>query len=116
MIKYESENAIVEVHFADITDSERQIRHKQLEQGLIKYYKKQDDEDHAAILLDEYVPRGQVQIKADKIDQIKNQMDEDHAEDAKAAQRVQLPDPVGFFHGNHLKSLQPAAFRGRLPK
>lgn len=39
MIKYESENAIVEVHFADITDSERQIRHKQLEQGLIKYYK-----------------------------------------------------------------------------
>ena len=76
----------------------------------------QDDEDHAAILLDEYVPRGQVQIKADKIDQIKNQMDEDHAEDAKAAQRVQLPDPVGFFHGNHLKSLQPAAERGRLPK
>jgi hypothetical protein len=44
-----------------------------------------------------------VQIKADKIDQIKNQMDEDHAEDAKAAQRVQLPDPVGFFHGNHLE-------------
>ena len=39
IFKYESENAIVEVHFADITDSERQIRHKQLEQGLIKYYK-----------------------------------------------------------------------------
>ena len=39
MIRYESEHAIVEVHFADITDSERQKRQKKLEEGLIKYYK-----------------------------------------------------------------------------
>ena len=61
-------------------------------------------------------PGGQVQIEADKVDQIKDQMDEDHTEDAKAAQRVQLPDAFCFLHGNHLKSVQPAAKRGRLPK
>ena len=76
----------------------------------------QDDENHASVLLDEHIPRGQMQVEADKVDQIKDQMDEDHAEDAKAAQRVQLPDAVGFLHGNHLKSVQPAAKRGRLPK
>ncbi len=39
MIKYKSEHAIVEIHFADISDSERQKRQKKLEEGLEKYYK-----------------------------------------------------------------------------
>lgn len=39
MIKYKSEHAIVEVHFADISDSERQKRQKKLEEGLEQYYK-----------------------------------------------------------------------------
>ena len=73
-------------------------------------------EDHAAALLHEHIPCRQVQIKADKVNQIKDQMDQDHAENANAAQRIQFPDAVVFFHGNHLKSSQPAAKRGRLPK
>ena len=39
MIKYKSEHAIVEIHFADISDSERQKRQKKLEEGLEQYYK-----------------------------------------------------------------------------
>lgn len=39
MIRYETDKAIVEIHFADITDSERQKRKKKLEEGLIRYYK-----------------------------------------------------------------------------
>ena len=62
----------------------------------------QNDEDHAAILLDEHVPRRQMQIKSDKISEIIDEMHKDDAQDAEPAQRIQLPDPVCFFHKNSL--------------
>ncbi len=52
----------------------------------------------------------------DKLNQIKDQMYQYHAENAYASQSIQLPVDVFFFHENHLKSSQPAAKRGRLPK
>ena len=39
MIKYKTEKAIVEVHFADLTEEERKKQHERLEQGLVKFYK-----------------------------------------------------------------------------
>lgn len=39
MIRYESEKAVVEVYFADITDEERKKRQKEIEKALVRYYK-----------------------------------------------------------------------------
>ena len=43
-----------------------------------------------------------MQIKSDKISKIIDEMHKDDAQDAEPAQRVQLPDPVCFFHKNFL--------------
>lgn len=62
----------------------------------------EEDEDHAAVLLDELEPRGEREVQADEKLQVEQEMDDDDAEDTEAAERVQLPDPL-FLHSVLLK-------------
>lgn len=38
VIRYQTDKAIVEVHFAELSDEEREKQHKKLEQALVKFY------------------------------------------------------------------------------
>jgi len=60
-------------------------------------------EDRAAVLLDIDAQRGEVGLEAHEIAEIEEQVDDDHAEDAEPAQRVELPDP-SFLQLRHTAS------------
>ena len=67
------------------------------------------DEDRAAVLLNEGIQRRKMKLLPEEKAQIEHEMNEDHAENAEAAQSVQLPDAFTFFR--HIGLLNRCAGR-----